>query len=118
MSSITRICISPNSIVARVSVQASEYSEQNGGAEPGIGTLHAVETLFTDGIAARLEWPEHLANRDMAPTGSRKECWSHPPKLTSRHSSNLDNTRASARPGAASPFLTCWRPRPACRIGR
>ena len=67
MTRITRIGISPNSIVTRVSVQASEYGEQNGGADPDIGTLYAVETLSTDGIAAGPERLEHLANRDMAP---------------------------------------------------
>lgn len=49
MSNVTHIGQRPNSIVSQVSVQVSEYSEENGGTDPGTGRLFAVETLFTDG---------------------------------------------------------------------
>lgn len=45
-----------NSIVARVSVQISEYSEANGGRDPGDRTLYAVEVLFTDGTWSTVDF--------------------------------------------------------------
>ena len=37
------------SCVSRVSVQVSEYSEENGGSDHTTGKIYAVETLFRDG---------------------------------------------------------------------
>ncbi|WP_334151610.1 hypothetical protein [Hyphomicrobium sp.] len=46
---ITKLFPETEGVVSRVSVQISEYSERNGGAEEGMGTLFAVEVLFPDG---------------------------------------------------------------------
>lgn len=51
---------SENSCVDRVSVQVSEYSEENGGASIGSGTIYAVETLFPDGT-----WATDCHHRDL-----------------------------------------------------
>lgn len=49
MDSVIRMRQSTLSCVARVSVQVSEYSAENGGRDAGEATLYAVEVLFPDG---------------------------------------------------------------------
>ncbi|MFC3628205.1 hypothetical protein ACFOM8_01960 [Paracoccus angustae] len=47
--------------VPRTSVQVSEYSPENGGADAGTGRIYAVETLFADG-----KWAIEGHFRDLA----------------------------------------------------
>lgn len=56
---ITRLFDDCRSGISRVSVQVSEYSERNGGADRG--TLYAVEVLFPDG-----KWSNMGYYRDLA----------------------------------------------------
>tara|TARA_R110000751_G_scaffold307812_1_gene431820 strand:- start:13203 stop:13472 length:270 start_codon:yes stop_codon:yes gene_type:complete len=46
-------------VVSKVSVQVSEYSERNGGADHG--TLFAVEVLFPDGKWSNMGWFRDLS---------------------------------------------------------
>lgn len=56
---ITRLFGGTSGTVSKVSVQVSEYSERNGGADSG--TLYAVEVLFPDG-----KWFNMGYHRDLA----------------------------------------------------
>lgn len=57
---ILEIPMSPLSIVKRVTVMISEYSEENGGSDNG--TLYAVEVLFPDGTSPEPEFFRDLKN--------------------------------------------------------
>lgn len=61
MSNVIYLTPMTDGVVPQVSVQVSEYSPTNGGADPETGTLYAVETVFTDG-----KWAIEGYFRDLA----------------------------------------------------
>lgn len=57
---VVEISKSKNACVSKVSVQVSEYSEANGGADNG--TLYVVEVLFPDGTWVMTSHHKSLAD--------------------------------------------------------